>query len=255
MKPDSGVKVWLNEAIEKDPTLKAVLGNPDFQSKLKEALASKIESSLEDMTIDPEEGSSGTHTVDLGTKFLTIGNKTYRVELGEASVEYELDDDSFSYDYGSISGVEGGVYAAGGEGTTLNEVLENAVIRLATPEEVKSLTSKEPRFSGLKLPEQRGLTVSTPWKSTAEFRQLDYFIQKRKDLAGAQIVDQRTPKPEVSKSYVYEERQKLKQWEQNEKYPFRAGNRSFTTREAAQKAIDEYASKAKELEEMNKRHG
>lgn len=254
MKPGSGVKVWLNEAIEKDPTLKAVLGNPDFQDKLKENLESMISSSLENMTIDPEEGS-GTHTVDLGTKFLTIGNRTYRVELGEASVEYELDDDSFSYEYGSIRGVEGGVYAAGGEATTLDEVLDGAVIRLATPEELKSLTNKEPSLTRLELPEHPGLRVRTPWKETGEYRKLASFIKERKDLANAQITDQRTPKPEVSKSYVYGERAKLREWEQKEKYPFFTGKRSFTTREAAQKAIDEYAAKAKELEEMDKQHG
>ena len=99
MKSDKGMNAL--EAIEKDPTLNAMFFAQDFDKEL----AKNIDKIIGNQADSPDPGG-GTFSVEPTETYVQIGNKTYLFTTPGFEVDYTTADESFDYDYGSISSTQ-----------------------------------------------------------------------------------------------------------------------------------------------------
>ena len=209
--------VTASEAIDKDPTLNAVIGNEGFLKELKTNLRLALESAAEDVTVD--EDGSGTTYIAPKTIYFEIGSKTYALETPEIEVEWEADDDSFSYEYGSIKGTGGGVSAgySGASHQDPDDLLADSKIRLVGDEEKRQLTYKEPSELPFGIPETKGLNLRSKYNDTDEYIRASRVL-KRFSKSKIDSVDLNTASDAVKKRVL--EYRTAEQFikEQDEKY-------------------------------------
>jgi hypothetical protein len=172
--------VAFNAAVEKDPTLNAVLGSKEFIDAFEKHYEQKIDSIVANAT--PGDGGL---VVDEGKSYLRIGGRTYVVETPAISLDYETEDQSFDYDYGSISSTEevSANSLTGMDFATGEELLANSKVRLATSEEEKRLVSvsRDDNADGVGMPNQiKGVDLYVNYKDTKEFRQSNRVVKAYK---------------------------------------------------------------------------
>lgn len=179
--------VTANEAIDKDPTLKAVIGNEGFLKELGKNIRLALESAAEDVTVD--EDGSGTTYIAPNTIYFEIGSKTYALETPEIEVEWEADDDSFSYEYGSIKGTGGGVSAgySGASHQDPDDILADSKIRLVGDAEKRQLTYGEPSDLPFGIPESKGLTIRSKYSDTEEYIKASRFLKRYPALGSVDL--------------------------------------------------------------------
>lgn len=207
--------VVASEAIYKDPTLNAVINNEDFLAELGENLKLALQSATENVTVD--EDGSGTTYIAPKTIYFDIGSKTYALETPEIEVEWDAEDDSFSYEYGSIKGTGGGVYAglSGASHQTPEDLLADSKIRLVGDAEKKQLIYGEPSELPFNIPETKGLDIRSKYNDTDAYIRASRVLRR---LSAYKTVDLNTASDAVKKKVLeYRNAEKFIK-EQDEKY-------------------------------------
>ena len=153
-----------SEAIDKDPTLNAVLTNPDVVK----AIEKRIGTYLDDAVADASSGDGGT-TIEPETTYFQVGGKYFALQVPSIDVEYETEDESFDYDYGSISSTEE-VFVNSMTGSSINDAddlfIQSTIREVDRNSDegklLQSATKRDGIYSRIMMPKTKGLEPLIP---------------------------------------------------------------------------------------------
>ena len=240
-----------SEAINKDPTLNAVLMNPDVVKAINKQVDSLIESILEDAS--PGDNST---SVTPETTYFKVGGKMFALELPDIELEYDTEDDSFDYDYGSISSTEEAFtnVMTASNIQDADDLFSQAKIREVdmNSAEGKSLTWSKPydsRGDMLEMPETKGVEPFIPFDKTKQFSRAKKTLEIYSDFEGKDLevkAPQWTPEQLASKDGRTKRR--------ISDFKYQVGETLFAYKEEAERAVRAFKG-AKDLmkqwEDMN----
>lgn len=240
-----------SEAIDKDPTLRAVLTNPDVVK----AINKQVDSLIDGILQEASPGDGGT-SVTPETTYFKVGGKMYALELPDIEMEYETEDDSFDYDYGSISSTEE-VFTNVMTASNIqdaDDLFSNAKIREVdmNSAEGKSLTWAKPydsRGERLEMPETKGVEPFIPFNETKQYSRAKKTLEVYADFEGKDLevkAPQWTPEQLASKDARTKRRIR--------DFQYQVGETLFAYKDEAERAVRAFKG-AKELmkqwEDMN----
>lgn len=158
MKSDTKAGVNAKEAIEKDPTLKAVLGNPDFIKKFEKLYDKAVESVVEEAANEPPDDN--TTAVNIAPQYFKIGNNIYELSLPDIEIDLNGDEEDMQVERVSHDGFD--------------SMMADADIRILTPDEAKKMTFGKPDLPyGLRdfnLEDSKGLDIMTRWDKSERYQ-------------------------------------------------------------------------------------
>lgn len=160
--------VSLSEAIEKDPTLNAVIGNKE----LLDAWKKSFDKSLDEAASSHDFESGSSTSIDPDQSIFVIGKKAYIITYPEVELELQVQDDSFDHEWGGRLQTERyDPYATIEESShDFKKFIEDSTIEELSPDDFKRLIPSTYKQGGGEVPETKGVNQMMFYYATKEFR-------------------------------------------------------------------------------------
>lgn len=230
----------LDKAMEKDKTLNSVFGSEKAKEKLWEFF--DVKGRVENF--EAEDTESGSTTLDLPELTFSIGDRMFKLTPPEVNVDYDVEDESFDYDYGSISSTEE-VYSTtvtgSDEPNDIDELLARCTIKEIPKSEQKGYVtdfdSKNPNVDGLNL--RQAYQKSAP------------YLEAKQVLKG--VGTEPTIKEVEVRGMFQREKRFIVGGKGQPSYGKYAN--LFKTREEAEKRLKEYEDSSKLIKKYDEQYG
>jgi hypothetical protein len=161
--------VSLRDALDVDPTIKALLGNEEVMGKWKELFDKKVDSLLEGV-----DGEGGTPSYSPGEQYIRIGNRVFEITHPDVNIDATYEDNSFSYEYGSIKGSHdpGSGWEITDQDHDFESWIKESTIEELHPDEAKKYVpiSETKVKTGIDMPEVKGVNELVSYRVLPAYR-------------------------------------------------------------------------------------